>query len=157
MARSNKSGIKFSDRSVFFSKDGYPQIKLNNKSQSVHRVVWTQHFGEIPKHLTVNHIDGDKMNWDISNLELLSQGDNVRHAWSIGLCNPKKGQDHGRAKLDDEKVMAILSMPKRKPNGHKPGWSDQELADIYGVSKTRIGNIRNGKEWKHLSVKASTL
>lgn len=148
--RGNSSGIKYMGRSVFFDSCGYPKIKLNNKSRSVHSLEWEKHHGKVPSGLTINHKDGDKMNWNVENLELLTQGDNVRHAWSIGLCSPKLGENHGRAVLDDMKVLTILTMPKRKKNGHPPGWSNIELAAKYGISVARISNIRNGREWRHL-------
>lgn len=150
--RSNKSGIKFNGRSVYFSHDGYPKIKYKNKAYYVHKFVWEKENGKVPDGLTINHIDGDKMNWDISNLELLTQKENVRHAWRTGLCRPKKGQGHGRAVLDDMQVLTILTIPRNKKLGRgKPLYAtDQELADMYGVSKTRINNIRRKKEWLHL-------
>ena len=45
----------------------------------LHRAVYKNHFGEIPDGLDVHHIDGDKANNDISNLELLSRSDHLRH------------------------------------------------------------------------------
>jgi hypothetical protein len=155
MKKSNKSGIRFEGKSVHFSSDGYPRISLKingkHKNVSIHKYVWERAHGKVPEGLTINHIDGNKMNWKLSNLELLTQKENVRHAWRIGLCKPKRGSKHGRSILDEMKVLTILTMPKRKPNGHKPGWSNIELAELYGVSETRIYAIRAKREWKHIT------
>lgn len=148
--KGNKSGIKYAGRSVYFDDCNYPKVKLRNISQSVHRLEWIKHNGEIPKHLTVNHIDGDKMNWHISNLELLTQGDNVRHAWAIGLCKPKLGEKHGRAKLDDMAVLTARTLPKKGKNGRGYGFSHAELALKYGVSSKVLREARSGKTWRHL-------
>lgn len=37
--------------------------------------------------LTVNHIDGDFNNNNLSNLEIISLGDNIRHGFDTGLYN----------------------------------------------------------------------
>ena len=39
----------------------------------MHRVVWEQHHGPIPPKHVVRFKDGNTMNWDISNLEMISQ------------------------------------------------------------------------------------
>jgi hypothetical protein len=152
MRKSCKSGIFFEGKPVHFNSDNYPCIwnSETKKISTIHKYVWERANGNIPVGLTINHIDGNKMNWDLTNLELLTQKENVRHAWKIGLCKPKKGQNHGRAILDDIKVLTILTMPKRKPNGHRPGWSHIELGKIFKVSTTRISEIRAGREWKHI-------
>lgn len=48
----------------------YKKLKINGKCIDEHRHVWMQHYGEIPKGYVIHHKDGNKMNNDISNLEL---------------------------------------------------------------------------------------
>lgn len=142
---------KFKNRLIYLDKNGYPKIKLNNKSQFVHRLVWQDNFGKIPSKMTINHKDGNKLNYDISNLELMTQAENVRHAWSTGLCNPKKGEKHGRSKLDDMIVLTLLTLPKKSKNGRGCGFSNPELAKLYNISANRVYAIRSFREWRHLS------
>ena len=148
--KSNKSGIKYMDRSVFFDKNGYPKIKIANVSKSVHRLEWIKFNGEIPENMTVNHRDGSKINWHISNLELLTQGDNVRHAWVTGLCTPSRGESHGRSKLTNEIVLTIRTLPRKAANGRGTGFSNVELAKKYGVSAKVLSEARKGSTWRHL-------
>ena len=142
--------MRYLDRSVFLDKNGYPKIKLNSKGLFVHRLAWIAINGEIPEDMTINHIDGNKLNYSLENLELLTQGDNVRHAWINGLCVSSKGEKHGRSKLDDMKVLTIRTMPKKAKNGRGYGFSSVELAKLYGVSTKVLNEARNGKTWQHL-------
>ena len=41
--------------------------------ERLHRYVWKYHYGEIPEGYDIHHIDGDKGNNDISNLQMLSK------------------------------------------------------------------------------------
>ena len=59
-----------------YDKDGYI-IKYHNKVQwREHRWVWTQHHGEIPKGLQVDHINGKLDDNRIENLQLLTNKQN---------------------------------------------------------------------------------
>ena len=65
----------------------------------VHRLV-LEAWGEVPEHLRNidikklegNHIDGDKTNNDISNLEWVTTSENIKHAYRIGLNKPNKSK-----------------------------------------------------------------
>lgn len=60
-------------------KNGKPKDYL------VARLVAMAFLGEPPKDFTVNHIDGNRLNNNISNLEWLSLKDNIRHGFKTGL------------------------------------------------------------------------
>lgn len=54
----------------------------------LHRVIWTDHNGDIPNGMRVHHKDHDPSNNDISNLELISQSEhNLMHA-RIRMSDP---------------------------------------------------------------------
>lgn len=63
-------------------KKDYPHVKLfrDRKSRwfSIHRLVWMAFVGPIPQWLVVNHIDHNKTNNRLENLEVITHIENVR-------------------------------------------------------------------------------
>lgn len=49
------------------------KIYKNNRRIRLHRYIWEQYNGEIPKDYEIHHIDHNKDNNDISNLEMLTK------------------------------------------------------------------------------------
>ena len=45
--------------------------------------------GPTPKGKVINHIDGNKMNNRLDNLEFITQGENLKHAYDHGLREKK--------------------------------------------------------------------
>jgi hypothetical protein len=62
---------------------GYLRVRLNQKWFFVHRLV-ALHFckNEKPQ---VNHLDGNKLNNNPSNLKWVTQSENLKHAYNMGL------------------------------------------------------------------------
>ena len=56
----------------------------------LHRKVWESFFGEIPNGFVVHHIDGNKANNDITNLQLMSRTEHSRLHNSNTCRLPKK-------------------------------------------------------------------
>lgn len=66
-------------------KTGYLCVNIGGKLRTIHRLV-AEAFIENPNHLPqVNHIDGNKQNNRIENLEWISASDNLIHAYKSGL------------------------------------------------------------------------
>lgn len=61
------------------TKEGYKERKTKepNKWELVHRIVWQQHFGEIPNGFIVCFKDGNKENIVIDNLFLISRREHI--------------------------------------------------------------------------------
>lgn len=79
-------------------KDGYLCVTLYKmcklKEKKVHRLV-AQTFILNPENKPqVNHIDGNKQNNVVNNLEWCTRLENIEHAWKIGLMKVH----YGRAK-----------------------------------------------------------
>ena len=85
-----KPGINKGYYHVRLCKDGKIKIFL------IHRLVYTTFKGEIPKGLTVDHIDSNRLNNNLDNLQLLTRGDNARKA-----CKGKKLPEESKRKLSE--------------------------------------------------------
>lgn len=71
-------------------RDGHYRVVLSihgiKKYIKVHTVIAQQFIGNIPDDMVVNHIDGNKTNNCVENLEITTVLENNRHAHRVGLC-----------------------------------------------------------------------
>lgn len=127
------------------SRSGYPKVTLWDKKpfdQFIHRLVAEHFVPNIENKRCVNHIDGNKHNNVVENLEWVTDTQNQIHAYRTGLQPNRKGENQPRAKLNNSKVLEI-----RKRRKHETGVS---LAKEYGVSENTIRNIYYKRAWTHI-------
>lgn len=55
----------------------YIQIKVDDKFCYLHRLIWIWHHGDISQNHQIDHIDSDNTNNKISNLQVVTQSQNV--------------------------------------------------------------------------------
>ena len=77
LERKWKSGECRAVNSSVENGDGYVRVGFNGRTIHVHRIIYTIFHGNIPKDMTIDHIDNVKTNNNINNLQLLSHRDNV--------------------------------------------------------------------------------
>ena len=68
---------------------GYKIVALDNKKHSVHRLVAEAFIPNPNDYPVVNHIDGNKLNNNVKNLEWCTQKHNINEAIRMGLLKPK--------------------------------------------------------------------
>jgi len=154
--------------------NGYVRISLwkngIRKMLCVHHIVCEAFIGSRPKGKVVNHIDFNRANNRIDNLEYLTTKENIHHSlprmkealkkWhdAYNPTRPRgdehwshkkpqfivKGEKQGSAKLTDKKVSNIKKQLKQ-------GARNIDLARQYNVNVTTIERIKYGKGWKHIS------
>ncbi len=129
-------------------KGKYPGIDIYygkniRESRHAHRVVWETFFGPIPSGTQINHIDGNKENYSLGNLECVSASENCLHAYKNKLKIPSVGSKWHASKLNEKKVSRIKRLLKR-------GHSQQKLASLHGVNQCTISDISNGVTWRHV-------
>lgn len=110
----------------------------------IHRAV-AETFLPNPNNLPqVNHIDGDKTNNCVDNLEWCNNQYNTQHAWNNGLCTPKFGENNTNAKLTREDVDFIRA--HYKPYDKEFGI--RALSRKYKVHHETIRHALYGENWK---------
>ncbi|MBN2365739.1 MAG: HNH endonuclease [Calditrichaeota bacterium] len=85
----------------------------------------------------INHIDGNKLNNNVNNLEWAKRSENQKHAHKNGLMHPPKGSQHWSTSLSEEDVIRIREL-------YKSGdYLQREIAQIYDISRSEINMIVN--------------
>lgn len=127
-------------------KNGYRRVVLDKVNVSFHRMMMeTYNPIEGMENLEVNHIDGNKLNNKLENLEWVTREENMKHLVDSGLSEKcsNKGTTNGMAKLTEEDVLEIRKL-------HSEGLRNFELMKIYNVGKSAMSNIVNRNSWKHI-------
>lgn len=136
-------------RKAWIDSCGYPSISIiinrkNKKRIRIHRLV-AKHFIENPNlYKTVNHIDGNKLNNNIKNLEWCSYRTNNLHARKTGLHKQIKGEQVKLARLNKEDVLKIRAEYQPRTN------SLGKIAKKYGVGRSTIFQLIKRITWKHI-------
>lgn len=129
------------------TKSGYLEVspKKNGKrvKHLVHRLVGMAFVPGYREDLTINHINGNKLDNRVCNLEWVSLARNTQHQWEIGLVN-LRGENQPGHKLTSKQVVYIRKLLAQ-------GISAHTLSVIAGVCSSTIDLIRAGKRWAHVT------
>lgn len=134
---SNGLVVKHNGRKLRQEKvKGYLRVSLSKDNKVkrflVHRLVAYCFIDNVDDKKCVNHIDGDKENNHVSNLEWVSYSENERHSYdSLGKVN-------GNRKMSKEDVLYVL---ESKETGIS-------LSSKFNVSPKVISNIRRNVYYK---------
>ena len=139
-----RNGAKGKVMKQYDMKHGYREYQLRKNGKRyhtyVHRLI-AQHFTPNPENKPfVNHIDGNKLNNSIENLEWVTNKENIQHAAKMGLM--RSGENHPYAKLTDQEVREIRDLYKHKI------YIQRELSEIYGVNRSTMNWIVHNKHRK---------
>jgi hypothetical protein len=115
----------------------YVRFTPYNKTFRSHRLV-AKAFIPNPYNLPeVNHLNGDKQDNRVDNLQWVSSSDNSLHSYRTGLHKPS----YGNSRLTKEDVFEIRCLKYY-------GLNNVVLASEYGVTPTAIGDIVKWRTWK---------
>lgn len=115
----------------------YKEKKMFNRP--IHKLVADAFLPKIIGKDFINHIDGNKHNNVVDNLERCTNDYNHEHATKTGLM--AKGARVGSSKLNIHCVHAIKYLLAK-------GFSHTELAICFKISRANIISISQGKSWK---------
>ena len=102
--RNDKTGRILKPRK---GRKGYLRVNLVGKDFMIHRLVALTFIKNKNKNFDqVNHIDGNKENNHVSNLEWCDNSINQKHAYKLGFRN-SSGENNGNAKITDEQILEI--------------------------------------------------
>lgn len=127
---------------------GYMMVNLSIegkcKTFTVHRLV-AKAFLPNPNNLeAVNHIDGNKVNNNVDNLEWVTNSQNAQHAFRTGLISPARGKDTLNGRYTNDEIKEIRRLYNEE---HV---SQYKLATMYGTTRAAIQQIVNRITYQHV-------
>lgn len=136
----------------FTDHAGYLRVDLKEddkrKNSLVHRLVALAFIPNPENKPCVNHLDGDKKNPHVQNLEWCTHLENMRHGHAAGLIPPRilfKGEKSIGSKLTNKQALAI----KKRLAAGEPVYL---IAADYPVGSSAIREIKAGRCWSHLQI-----
>ena len=144
------NGVKIT---LCVDKKGYHRFRFRKpfdiKTLKIHRVVAQAFLLNYSNELQVNHIDGNKTNNRIDNIEMVTNRENSIHAHKTGLIKKRESFSNKKTILDIYQVLSIYSMPRHRKNS-KDVFTMQYIADCFNVSMSCVSKIATGKKHKYL-------
>lgn len=117
---------------------GYPTFSIRSRRRQmlIHRVIAQAFIGDIPEGWVVNHIDEDKTNANVMNLEICTISHNTRHS----LASRKPRSKLGKIIKDLSGWKPIPSIPTAMahPSGRVASLDGQ------GKLRERLGHVSDG-------------
>ena len=130
----------------------YKALKVDGKRIDEHRFIMQNHIGrKLSTNEVVHHIDGNKLNNDISNLEIVSRSNHSR----LHTIERNSNSDFIKNISESMKLKSKLRFKKNKLNINQVieikslcGKMKQcDIAKKFNISKTTVSRIFSGELW----------
>ena len=134
---------------TFKGKHGYIHVNLwkngQMKQHRIHRLIMLAHTEKPQNKNVINHIDGDKTNNILENLEWCTPKENSHHAYTTGLAKGKQGIENSQGRLTSKEIIAIREL-------YSTGkFTQKELSERFEISTGHVSDIINRKRWSWLT------
>jgi hypothetical protein len=156
-------GRVFSLKTMRFMKttkrpDGYVYVKIGSKTHRVHRLVAQTYIPNPENKEQVNHMDGNKANNMLCNLEWMTQSENIQHSFDIGLRPISEAlRESGRIAARDFGAKNGFVFKKIVLDTETGVFYEgvQAAADTIGVTKKHLyrklnGELKNTTKFKYV-------
>lgn len=120
--------------------DGYGLFYANGKTVRAHRFIYTAYCGALSVDQAVLHACDNPSCVNPSHLRAGTQAENVQDMHEKGRAVRARGEMHGRAKLDAEKVLAIRAANEKH----------RDIAAKFGISRGLVSQIKSRTVWNHI-------
>ena len=132
-----KSNGKVIQMKVVVDGQGYLRCNIKNKTTRVHVVVTETFIRPRKKGEVINHRDSNRLNNNLNNLEIVTQSENVQHAWDM---KRRKVSGHGKRGLTMEQAQEIRKL-------HEQGNSFNGLARQFECTPSTVKQIVENKTY----------
>jgi hypothetical protein len=126
------------------SKDarGYGVVRNKRFDARASILAFYLEHGIIPEGMLVCHSCDNPLCCNPAHLWAGTHLENMQDCIAKGRWKDQKGSANPRSRLTEEQVREILAIK---------GLSHQQIANRYGIARTAITRILNGKRWNHVS------
>lgn len=122
------NGVKY-----YMANNGYFYCRSKGIQRLMHRAVWEHYNGPITGTGHIHHIDSDRSNNKIENLELVDQSSHMKKHYAENLS---KGIVHHNVKFNTTSLSNFT-------NDIRHGKSTKDIAKRYGVSRQLVHRYKN--------------
>lgn len=125
---------------IYPTKERYATVYIDGKIWKLHRYVYTEHYGRIPKGLEVRHKCDNSRCCNSDHLLVGTHKDNMNDAKERKRFNPARlfGENHGGYRITPKMVIEIK-------NRHTKGLSQRVIAKEFKISQVSVSHVINGK------------
>ena len=145
----NKNGDVFNKHGdpikPFLSSSGYLMVSVQingiRKHMYIHRAVAETFIATIPDNMEVNHINRDKLDNNVFNLEIVTHHENIDHFWES-----KKGKEETKiiGRYSEDTIRDICMMLQ-------DNYLIKEIASKLNIPKHIISYVKSRKYWTDIS------
>lgn len=122
---------------------------------TTHRVVMLVFSLQPQPHMSVNHINHNRKDNRLCNLEWLTIADNIRHSFIDGKRKEEwerrkvetkfcRGSNHANSKMSEQTAIKILEMIRLNK------YTQKQIADVFSVSIRAVKHLRLKESWNHI-------
>lgn len=150
--KNGKYPINLRTRNILGIVEGnvYPKISWKDykkdkiRSILLHRLIWIFYKGEIPRGKEINHKNGNKSDFKLTNLEIVTSSENQEHAYKTNLKISLKGKQQPNTKINEDDVK------KLRKEYEKGNISINDVRNKYKVSKNTAWQMLTRRTFKHI-------